>query len=422
MIRRPPRSTLFPYTTLFRSGHQEPGPRGVGHRVREDHRAARDRPEAEVDEPAYEERVAEREVASLRGRHHRGPGEADDHRRHGDGEAGERPGGGDVEERVPVARRRPHPDDRTHRAEQEQRGRRRDEKRQAHLRAVVARREVVAELVHTEDREQRARERDAGEEPRGSGGCAERVEGGRAREHRARDERGRTRQDEQDDVDGHARALDDLRERPRLDDDAVTVGADEGGVAEGTEALEESVRRPRRREQQVAAEDDDAAPDLALAHDQEVLDVPSQQLLGHEQLKTMTPPRIWRSRTTRRSSTFRRSNSSVTSRSSAGGGAAGRSRNGQNRMAQPTTAPDGRPRDAPPRGRPRDRSRRAAPRASSRGSTRASARPSAPRPAPRARADGDRKSTRLNSSHGYISYAVFCLKKKKKTNKNNVST
>src|SRR5687768_17942486 len=26
----------------------------------------------------------------------------------------------------------------------------------------------------------------------------------------------------------------------------------------------------------------------------------------------------------------------------------------------------------------------------------------------------DRKSTRLNSSHGYISYAVFCLKKKKK--------
>src|SRR2546429_7101064 len=27
--------------------------------------------------------------------------------------------------------------------------------------------------------------------------------------------------------------------------------------------------------------------------------------------------------------------------------------------------------------------------------------------------DGDRKSTRLNSCHGYISYAVFCLKKKK---------
>src|SRR2546422_7863837 len=29
----------------------------------------------------------------------------------------------------------------------------------------------------------------------------------------------------------------------------------------------------------------------------------------------------------------------------------------------------------------------------------------------------DRKSTRLNSSHGYISYAVFCLKKKKQIKK-----
>src|SRR2546429_2043480 len=29
------------------------------------------------------------------------------------------------------------------------------------------------------------------------------------------------------------------------------------------------------------------------------------------------------------------------------------------------------------------------------------------------RREPDRKSTRLNSSHGYISYAVFCLKKKK---------
>src|SRR2546422_10886079 len=30
--------------------------------------------------------------------------------------------------------------------------------------------------------------------------------------------------------------------------------------------------------------------------------------------------------------------------------------------------------------------------------------------------DEDRKSTRLNSSHGYISYAVFCLKKKRYRN------
>src|SRR5687768_17812864 len=32
----------------------------------------------------------------------------------------------------------------------------------------------------------------------------------------------------------------------------------------------------------------------------------------------------------------------------------------------------------------------------------------------------DRKSTRLNSSHGYISYAVFCLKKKKQKNKDTI--
>src|SRR5947208_4696787 len=39
----------------------------------------------------------------------------------------------------------------------------------------------------------------------------------------------------------------------------------------------------------------------------------------------------------------------------------------------------------------------------------------APRPRQaRRRAAGDRKSTRLNSSHQIISYAVFCLKKKKK--------
>src|SRR2546429_6600685 len=43
------------------------------------------------------------------------------------------------------------------------------------------------------------------------------------------------------------------------------------------------------------------------------------------------------------------------------------------------------------------------------------------RPAAGARAEvtqreEDRKSTRLNSSHGYISYAVFCLKKKNTTN------
>src|SRR5438552_8337688 len=48
---------------------------------------------------------------------------------------------------------------------------------------------------------------------------------------------------------------------------------------------------------------------------------------------------------------------------------------------------------------------------------RAAAAPHGPRPAPRraARRVVDRKSTRLNSSHQIISYAVFCLKKKKRT-------
>src|SRR5438270_11460125 len=35
---------------------------------------------------------------------------------------------------------------------------------------------------------------------------------------------------------------------------------------------------------------------------------------------------------------------------------------------------------------------------------------------------GDRKSTRLNSSHSQISYAVFCLKKKKKKNNTHTRT
>src|SRR2546422_8581422 len=40
----------------------------------------------------------------------------------------------------------------------------------------------------------------------------------------------------------------------------------------------------------------------------------------------------------------------------------------------------------------------------------------------RAPARRDRKSTRLNSIHGYISYAVFCLKKKKIQNKHTSDT
>src|SRR2546429_3576818 len=40
----------------------------------------------------------------------------------------------------------------------------------------------------------------------------------------------------------------------------------------------------------------------------------------------------------------------------------------------------------------------------------------------RTRGSRDRKSTRLNSSHGYISYAVFCLKKKKNLIQRKLST
>src|SRR6266567_6685116 len=41
-----------------------------------------------------------------------------------------------------------------------------------------------------------------------------------------------------------------------------------------------------------------------------------------------------------------------------------------------------------------------------------------PLPCPQPRSTRDRKSTRLNSSHSQISYAVFCLKKKNTTNLN----
>src|SRR2546422_2012853 len=65
---------------------------------------------------------------------------------------------------------------------------------------------------------------------------------------------------------------------------------------------------------------------------------------------------------------------------------------------------------------PRWRSRRISPRRSARTSISSSRRRSHPRPS----SPSDRKSTRLNSSHGYISYAVFCLKKKKKNEQDRI--
>src|SRR5476651_2859874 len=47
--------------------------------------------------------------------------------------------------------------------------------------------------------------------------------------------------------------------------------------------------------------------------------------------------------------------------------------------------------------------------------------PPSSRRLPRPRTRADRKSTRLNSSHANISYAVFCLKKKKQKNQHTQS-
>src|SRR3712207_8919766 len=51
MIRRPPRSTLFPYTTLFRSEADAGAPRTQGdrHRLRDDHRPEGDAAAADPD-------------------------------------------------------------------------------------------------------------------------------------------------------------------------------------------------------------------------------------------------------------------------------------------------------------------------------------------------------------------------------------
>src|ERR1044072_8597393 len=85
MIRRPPRSTLFPYTTLFRSGHDEPfggrpgelDRRGTVHRHRADHgkadaelpRVAQYERSAGICEPDDEEvRIRIAELGELRGK------------------------------------------------------------------------------------------------------------------------------------------------------------------------------------------------------------------------------------------------------------------------------------------------------------------------------------------------------------------
>src|SRR2546426_9212485 len=91
----------------------------------------------------------------------------------------------------------------------------------------------------------------------------------------------------------------------------------------------------------------------------------------------------------------------------------GRGRLAVNRRARYDTATHGSPRPRAP-----DLGGGSRPRPDEDGGDRARRRRRGARapPTARNRRDQDRKSTRLNSSHLVISYAVFCLKKKKKYN------
>ena len=197
-------------------------------------------------------------------------------------QAGQRPGGGDVEQRVAVARGRAHADDGAEGAEQDGR---RDEVRQAHGGTVVARREVVAELVHAEDGQQRHGERRAGDDPARERHRAIGVEGLRAHEEeRAGQERGQHGEAEQRQRQQRPGRLRHVAQRPRLHDDAVALGLQERRVAERLEAAEQHVERAAGVGAQPAAEDDHAAADLALVHLQHVLGRVAQPLLGDEQV------------------------------------------------------------------------------------------------------------------------------------------
>src|SRR3989454_11021562 len=85
MIRRPPRSTLFPYTTLFRSRRRDVArlPRRLGDQ-RLGREVRRERPERQRARPALHAPVAERPARhGLAGGVHDEPGEADPARRLG---------------------------------------------------------------------------------------------------------------------------------------------------------------------------------------------------------------------------------------------------------------------------------------------------------------------------------------------------
>ena len=133
-----------------------------------------------------------------RGRDDRRPRESEQRRGYGHRQPRQRARRRDVEERVAVARRRSHADDRAHRARREDHGRRGDEVRQAHGGAAGASREVMTELVHDENAEQCRRERHAAQDPHERlARCTIGVERRRPDEARSREQRGETRQQEE---------------------------------------------------------------------------------------------------------------------------------------------------------------------------------------------------------------------------------
>src|SRR2546425_148479 len=62
----------------------------------------------------------------------------------------------------------------------------------------------------------------------------------------------------------------------------LTAAREDRGVAEGPEAVDQELERAPRLDREHPAEHDNAAAHLPVAHDQDVLDVPAQLLLGDE--------------------------------------------------------------------------------------------------------------------------------------------
>ena len=169
----------------------------------------------------------------------------------------------------------------------------RDEVRQADRRPVVARREVVAELVHAEDGQQGDRERRAADQPARERQRPVGVERLRADEERgAGHERGQQGQPRT--ASGPAAAApaaSDRRaarpaRRPRRPRPARTACSRSGAKRASSVSSARAVLGP-----EPAVEQDDAAPDLALLHLEHVLGGEAQPLLGGQEILGGEPGR-----------------------------------------------------------------------------------------------------------------------------------